>query len=89
MALVRATGLWVKDGKRGQFWSGRIREAIPAGSAIMLFENDKAEDEEDPEFTLSYANDEEDEQPRRSASKRSARSSAARKSLRRSSWDDD
>jgi hypothetical protein len=41
--LVRASGLWLKDGKRGKFMSGQTSEVIPAGAKLLIFKNDRKE----------------------------------------------
>jgi hypothetical protein len=63
--LIRASGLWVKDGKRGKFFSGQVKEDIPAGAKILIFRNDKRENESQPEFTLFFVSPEEQPPMRR------------------------
>lgn len=57
MALKRITGLWAKSGSAGQFWAGDTREAIPAGSKLLVFPNQKRSDS-DPDYTVSLIVDE-------------------------------
>jgi hypothetical protein len=53
--LQRASGLWLKDGKRGKFMSGETSEAIPAGSKLLVFKNDRKEPGSDqPDYTLCF-----------------------------------
>jgi len=53
--LVRASGLWLKDGKRGKFMSGEVREAIPAGAKLLIFKNDRKESgSNEPDYSLFY-----------------------------------
>ena len=53
--LVRASGLWLKDGKSGKFFSGKVDTAIPAGAAVFVFRNDKKENDKQPDYTLCFA----------------------------------
>lgn len=38
--LVRASGLWLNDGKRGKFMSGHTSEAIPEGAKLLIFKDE-------------------------------------------------
>jgi hypothetical protein len=53
--LVRASGLWVKTGKNDRkFFSGQTNAEIPEGSKLLIFKNDKRENESQPAYTLFY-----------------------------------
>jgi hypothetical protein len=53
--LIRASGLWLKDGKRGKFMSGETADAIPAGARLLIFKNDRKQPgSNDPDFTLCF-----------------------------------
>ena len=54
-SLVRASGLWIKDGKNGKFMSGDLKDAIPAGAKLLIFKNDRKETPAQPDYTLSYS----------------------------------
>ena len=53
--LVRASGLWLKDGKAGKFFSGEVDKPIPAGARVFVFRNDKKENDKQPDYTLCFA----------------------------------
>lgn len=60
--LIRASGLWLKDGKRGKYMSGETSEAIPAGSKLLVFKNDRKEPgSNQPDYHLFFVSG--DEQP--------------------------
>jgi hypothetical protein len=60
--LVRASGLWLKEGKRGKFMSGHTSEAIPDGAKLLIFKNDRKEPgSTEPDYVLYFVNP--DEQP--------------------------
>ncbi len=60
--LTRASGLWLKDGKRGKFMSGQVSEAIPEGAKVLIFKNDrKKPGTSEPDYTLFFVMP--DEQP--------------------------
>jgi len=60
--LVRASGLWLKDGKRGKFMTGQTSEPIPEGAKLLVFKNDRKEPGSTaPDYTLHFAPP--DEQP--------------------------
>jgi hypothetical protein len=53
--LTRASGLWLKDGKRGKFMSGEVSEAIPAASKLLIFKNDRKQPgSKEPDYTLFF-----------------------------------
>ena len=55
--LVRASGLWVKTGKNDRkFFSGQTSEAIPAGAKLLIFKNDRRENDSQSEYTLFFVN---------------------------------
>ena len=56
-AFIRVGGLWLKDGKRGPFWTGSC-----GGLQLYLFPNEKR-DANDPDFTLHFAARKPREQP--------------------------
>jgi hypothetical protein len=51
--LKRASGLFEKQGRKGRYWSGNVTVDIPAGSRLLVFENEKRRDN-DPDFTLHF-----------------------------------
>lgn len=52
--LIRASGLWEKQGKRGRFFSGQVSQPIPAGSKVLIFKNDLKKSANEPDFTLCF-----------------------------------
>jgi len=56
MSLKTIGGLWIKEGKKGKFFSGNITlnygtpEEIKLN--IMIFKNDKKEKENQPEYKI-------------------------------------
>ena len=57
--LTRASGLWLKAGKRGKFMSGQVSEAIPAGAKLLIFRNDRKEAGSDaPDYSLFFVSPE-------------------------------
>jgi hypothetical protein len=64
--LQRVTGLWLKDGKRGKFMTGKSEGEIPAGSKLLVFKNDRKQGENDSDYVL-YAVAPEDQLPMRRA----------------------
>lgn len=65
--LQRASGLWLKDGKRGKYMSGETSEAIPAGAKLLIFKNDRKEaGSQQPDYTLFFV-DESEQPPMRRA----------------------
>lgn len=70
--LVRASGLWLKDGKRGKFMSGETSEAIPAGAKLLIFKNDRKQaGSNEPDYTLFFVAPE-DQPPMRRAEPQSS-----------------
>jgi hypothetical protein len=53
--LKRISGLWLKDGRNGKFMSGEVEDGIPAGSRLLIFKNDKKENDRQPDYTLYAA----------------------------------
>lgn len=54
----RVSGLWLKDGKRGKFFSGKVGDQpIPAGAKLFVFRNDKKQGDSDPDYILNVATD--------------------------------
>ena len=66
MALKRISGLWLKSGKRGSYMTGGTTEPIPAGAKLLVFKNDRKQSDNDPDYTLHLATDDDggDQQPR-------------------------
>src|SRR5215207_9180896 len=57
MALLRVSGLWIKDGRNGKFMSGSVQDLIPAGAKLLVFKNDKKRWDKDPDYTLHVADE--------------------------------
>jgi hypothetical protein len=53
--LTRVSGLWVKDGRKGKFFSGQTDAAIPAGAKLLIFRNDKRTSDKSPDYVLYSA----------------------------------
>ena len=53
----RLSGLWLKDGKKGKFMSGKLDDA-----PIFIFKNDRKQADNDPDYYQFKAVDD-DEQP--------------------------
>lgn len=56
--LVRISGLWIKEGRHGQYFAGKTDQDIPSGSRIIIFHNTKKTREAEPDFTLMISVDE-------------------------------
>ena len=52
--LVRASGLWLKDGKNGKFFSGEVDKPIPVGARVFVFRNAKKENDRQPDYVLNF-----------------------------------
>ena len=61
--LVRAPGLWLRDGKNGKFFSGEVDKPIPEGARVFVFRNDKKESDKQPDYTLCFAEPEPEPEP--------------------------
>lgn len=67
MALRKVGGLWLKDGAKGKFFSGQLREALPAGTNILIFKNNRKQPgEKFPDYEINVAEDD-GERPQRQA----------------------
>lgn len=65
--LVRASGLWVRDGKQGKFFRGQTFATIPEDAKILIFKNDRKQaGSNEPDYTLFFASPE-DQPPMRRA----------------------
>ncbi len=75
--LTRASGLWLKDGKRGKFMSGETSEAIPAGAKLLIFKNDRKEaGSQQPDYTLFFVGESEQPPMRRAEPQKQAAAAA-------------
>ena len=61
--LVRASGLWLKDGKAGKFFSGEVDKPIPAGARVFVFRNTKKESDRQPDYVLNFVEPEPEPEP--------------------------
>ena len=55
--LVRASGLWLKDGSKGKFMAGKVEQEIPAGAKLLIFKNDRKERDNQPDYQLFFCHD--------------------------------
>ena len=60
MALKKVGALWLKekDGKR--FFSGKMEFELPAGATVLIYRNDRKQQEKHPDYTIHTF---EDDQP--------------------------
>jgi hypothetical protein len=62
MGLTKIGALWLKDGKKGKFMSGKI-EVEGKEYAILVFKNEKKNDKQ-PDYNINLRNDNEVEKPK-------------------------
>lgn len=55
--LVRASGLWLKDGAKGKYMAGKVEQEIPAGAKLLIFKNDRKERDNQPDYQLFFCHD--------------------------------
>lgn len=48
--MIQLSGLWLKDGKNGKYFSGKLGNAN-----ILIFKNTKKQDEKHPDYILYLA----------------------------------
>ena len=49
--LQRIPGLWLKEGKNGsKFMSGKTDTAIPPGTGLLIFKNDRKDSSNSPDY---------------------------------------
>lgn len=53
-------GLWLKDGKKGKYFSGEV-ELFGTKQHILVFKNDKGDNERRPDYRIYVPNDETEE----------------------------
>jgi len=60
MAFTKICGLFKNDGGKGQYLSGKTREAItiPAGGKFFLFRNDDKKSPQSPDYNLCLKKEE-------------------------------
>lgn len=56
-AFKRIGGLWLKDGKRGKFLTGKVPQDLTAGQRLFLFKNDRNKGDSDPDYAMFVATD--------------------------------
>lgn len=61
MALKYVGALWLKDGKKGKFMSGKI-ELLGVEQDILIFKNDKGGNERRPDYQIAIQEDEEEQE---------------------------
>jgi len=60
MALKKVGALWIKEKDGRKFMSGKLEFAVPAGASILLYKNDRKQQDKHPDYTLHTF---EDDQP--------------------------
>lgn len=55
--MTEIGAFWLKNGKSGKFMSGSIKQTIPAGASVLLFKNDKGDNERRADYKLYLAED--------------------------------
>jgi hypothetical protein len=66
MALRKVGGLWLKDGAKGKFFSGEVKEALPAGTRILIFKNNRKQPgEKFPDYEINVTEDDGEQAPPR------------------------
>ncbi len=51
--LKRISGLWLKESNAcGKYMAGKSDEPIPAGSKLLIFKNDRKENDTQPDYQL-------------------------------------
>jgi len=60
MALESIRALWLKEGKKGKFMSGEI-EVSGEKLRVMVFKNDKGDNDKRPDYRIMMAVDDEQE----------------------------
>lgn len=54
--LKRVSGLWLRESKGGsKYMAGKTDEAIPPGSKLLIFKNERKETENQPDYQLMIA----------------------------------
>ena len=68
MALRKVGGLWLKEGAKGKFFSGQVREDLPAGTNILIFKNNRKQPgEKFPDYEINVTEDDGEERQQRQA----------------------
>ena len=62
--LKKVCGLWLNDGKKGKYMSGKAQEnlRIPEGAKLFVFKNNKKESDKHPDYNLMYAAEEQQQE---------------------------
>lgn len=60
MALKKVGALWLKEKDGKKFFSGKMEFALPAGATVLIYRNDRKQQDKHPDYTIHTF---EDDQP--------------------------